>query len=124
MSRVLSFGFATNPAAPTDESTCTINWSAQTVSFPGDTAVSFDAVDQLVADLQRLAGQSVADNQVDTESKVYRDDGSTLDIVLKAVGTPASGITTVSTGAADITPAKALDLAAGLQEYVLDEIAP
>lgn len=123
MPRPLSFGYSSNPANPTDESVCTINWSAQTVSFPGDTSVDFATLDQLIPELQSKAQQVTSGGRVQTEAKVYKDDGTTVDLVIKAAGTPASGVTQISTGAADVSPAKALDLATGLQQ-VLNLINP
>jgi hypothetical protein len=122
--RVLSFGFSSNPSAPTDESVCSINWTAQQVVFPGDTSVDFATLDQLVPELRNKAQQVTSGGVVQSEAKVYKDDGTTLDITIKAAGTPGGGVSQVSTGAADVSPAKALDLADGLETFVLDEIAP
>lgn len=124
MPRVLSFGFSSNPASPTDEQTATINWSAQTVSWPGVTNLPFANVDEAKGEIEAKASQNVADSRVDTEAKIYGPDGSTVALTVKAVGTPASGVTAVETGASSHPPARAQDLAAGLQAFVLDEIAP
>jgi hypothetical protein len=124
VSRVLSSGFASAYPSPTDESVCTINWAAQQVVFPGDTSVDFATLDQLIPELQSKAQQVTSGGVVQSEAKVYKDDGTTLDITIKAAGTPGSGVTQMSTGAADVSPAKALSLADGLQKYVLDEITP
>lgn len=124
MPRVLSFGYSSGAVPPTDESTCTINWGAQQVVFPGDTSVDFATLDQLVPELRAKAQQVTSGGVVQSEAKVYKDDGTTLDVTIKAAGTAGGGVTLVSTGAADVSPAKAVDLADGLQEFVLDEIAP
>jgi hypothetical protein len=120
MPLVTSFGYSSDPGNPaaTDISSCTLDHANQRASWVGATNVPFSAIGRAVAEIRAKANQVVTDKQVDTEGKVYADDGSTVVLTVKAAGTPSAGVQTVSPGAADLPPIKALDLANGLEQYV------
>lgn len=110
--RVASFEFASDDTF-SDPSTCTINWAASTVTYPGVATVAFDKVDEVVTAINQFATQDLADGVTDTEKQIPGG-GPTCKYV--AGTTP-----TISPGSAPFAVPKAQSLAAGLQEFVLDE---
>ena len=117
MARVASFEFFEDPGANTNPSVCTINWVAQTVSYPGVSTVAFAQCDELVQVIGDLALQSESDNIVDTQ-KVITGGASNLIVTYNLSVTPR----TITPGSAAMPVTKAADLADGLQVYVLDEL--
>lgn len=119
MPRVASFEFYDDPVQGTGGSVCTINWTTQTVTYPGIASVGFGQCDELVAVIGQLATQNEADNIVES-AKVITGGASDLTVSYNKNATPR----TVSPGASAFSVTKAQDLASGLQQFVLDVINP
>lgn len=122
MARVASFEFYDDPTTHTNPSTCTINWVAQTVTYPGVAAIPFASVDLVQQTIVELADQDVSDLEVDSQRLIYKADGTFL-VTLSASGNVVTGLVTgVSPGGPSILPAKAKDLAKGLRDFVVAEL--
>jgi hypothetical protein len=117
MARVASFEFYDDPVAHTGNSTCTINWTAQTVTFLAST-VSFAYVEQLADVIDLLAGQDVTDFEVDVTRTIYKPDGTVAVIVTAIPNVIDGSITSIVVGAT-YSKAKAKDLAQGLRDFVV-----
>src|SRR5690349_7433540 len=98
MARVASFEFYDDPVAHTGASSCTINCTAQTIAYPGVTAIGFAYLEQLATTINLLADQTVTDLEVDITRTIYKADGT---VVVNVVATPNVGggsITSVAPG--------------------------
>lgn len=115
--RVASFQFASDSTFA-DQSTCTIDWTAETITFPGRvTPVAFGHCDELVTIIQDLAAQDEGDGIAETEKEVLNG-GPTVKY------DPDATPRTIAPGANAFPVAKAAALAAGIQEHVVDVLNP
>lgn len=119
MSRVASFEFYDDPVQGTGGSICTINWATQTIVYPGVASVGFGQCDELVAVIEQLATQNEADNIIES-AKQITGGASDLTVTYNKNANPR----TVSPGASAFSVTKAMDLASGIQQFLLDEINP
>lgn len=117
MSRVASFEFYEDPVAFTNPGVCSINWTAQTISFTGVSTIAFAQCDEFVQVVTELCTQSVADNIVESSKKILGG-ASPLLVSYNEASVPP----TLTVGAANMPATKAMDLASGIQMYVLDEL--
>lgn len=119
MASVTAFSFYDDPVTHTNPTVCTIDPVAQTIATPGVTAYPFSKVDELVATIRSLSNQDLSDLVSDNSATIYKDDGTVLLTVTATIapGTPPS-VTTITAGVG-YTKTKALDLASGLDHFVL-----
>src|SRR5574338_621172 len=110
MPRVASFEFYDDPVAHTGASTCTINWAASTVTWPGVLNVPFVVLPNVKADIYALADQSLADGEADVKRDIYNGTSLVLS-VSAAVDMATAVVTTITPGTAAVSKAKAKDLA-------------
>lgn len=118
MADVASFNFYEDPVARTNATSCTVNFTAQTITLPGVAGYPFDKVDELVKVIRDLASQDLSDGVAETGKNIYKADGTLLLAVTAAVVGPPPAVTTLSIGTVFVK-AKALDLANGLDAFVL-----
>jgi len=116
MARVHSFEFASD-SSYSDSSSCSIDWTARTVSFPGFNGVAFSQVDELVQVIEDLHSQNAADGIVETSKVVLGSvtGGPDIPVGYDPNATPP----TQTIGSATMPSAKAIDLASGLHQFVL-----
>lgn len=122
MARVASFEFYDDAVAHTGASTCTINWTAQTVVYPGVSSVGFAYLTKLADVIDLLADQDISDGEVDIQRTIYKADGTTVVSVLVVPNVIAGTVTSVTPGAAVFSKSKAKDLAQGLRDFVIAEL--
>lgn len=124
MARVASFEFYDDPTAHTGAATCTINWVAQTVFYPGLSAsgIGFAYLEQLAGTINLLADQTVTDLEVDITRTIYKSDGTVVVTVSATPNVTGGSITSITPGVTAFSKVKAKDLAQGLLDFVVSEL--
>lgn len=124
MARVASFEFYEDPVNHTNPSTCSINWAASTVVYPGVVNLPFSALDELILNGNQMADQNVTDHDVDVRRDIYS--AATPPVVLATITAvpdmTAGVIDTISPGTSPFKRLKAKDLFAGLDAFILSTL--